>query len=142
MSIYFNGIYKKFIIELHIYIVHFRHILKLHIKIIITSYIHNIHKYHNNNKITLKIINLYNLFIIQIIFLYIPKQLYFVKSKVIFLFLYLGLCPIPHFFCDRRECLWYCHKEARSLTGSDTLRERLHLGFNLINYLTCKTILV
>ena len=35
-----------------------------------------------------------------------------------------------------------CHKEPISSTSSDTLRERLHLGFNLINYLTYKIFLV
>ena len=33
-------------------------------------------------------------------------------------------------------------KEPISSTGSDKLRKRLHLVFNLINYITCKTILV
>ena len=53
------------------------------------------------------------------IYMYIPKQLYFVKNKFIFLFWYLVICPLrsvlewspptvrvsPHFFCDRRKCL-------------------------------------
>ena len=74
---------------------------------------------------------------------YIPKQLYFVKSKVIFLFWYLGFCPRLYFFCDRRSTFRYAIATKKLIysINSDTLRERLHLGFNLINYLTCKTTL-
>ncbi len=36
----------------------------------------------------------------------------------------------------------YDRREAISSTSSDTLRERLYLNLNVINYFTCKTILV
>ena len=62
-----------------------------------------------------------------------PKQLYFVKNKFIFLFLYLGLCPplcvltqYPSSFTTEGSTVSIGIKEPISSTGSDTLREELH----------------
>ena len=70
---------------------------------------------------------------------HIPKQLYFVKNKFIFLFLYLGLCPPlcvltqhPSSFTNALRAVGKVPfgidiKEPISSTGSDKLRKRLHL---------------
>ena len=88
--------------------------------------------------------------------IYIPKQLYFLKNKFIFLFWYLGLCPPrsvpgrspptvrvrPHFFCDRRECLWYCHIRSTPAAKGYIWRSPPLGVLKLIVYITCKIKLV
>ena len=70
------------------------------------------------------------------------KFKYLIKSLIVNIYLnnYI-LSKAKLYFCFYM-CLWYCYKEAISSTSSDTLRERLYLNLNVINYFTCKTILV
>ncbi len=68
-------------------------------------------------------------------FLYIPKQLHFVKNYFFIFIICGGLAP-PLCVLTQHPQFFYWYK-AQPAYG-----ERLHLCFNLINYITCKTILV
>ena len=92
---------------------------------------------------------------------YIPKQIYFVKNNFLnFKYLQgfaitkytacsttllLRLKEVPVVLQQRSlypDKLGYASRKATFWLYSDTLRERLHFGFNFMNYLTFKIILV
>ena len=78
-------------------------------------------------------------------FLYIPKQLHFVKNKFFKFKIFAGLCHYEVHRVQHPTSFATVGSACGIATGEARLRreaKRLNLGFNLINYITCKTILV